>query len=426
MKITGTLFFLLLVAVFQARDLWSIGEEGEPPAETIDALKARVEELERTNRETMKRLEERIDFLEDEVLSQSAPVSAPSGQRLNVFNPQITVFGNFVARKDSRTVLNDRGMAIDNRFNLREVEADFRTVIDPWADGVVITTFDSETPGEFVAGIEEGYVILKKLPGLNSSPWGLKVKAGHFRPDFGRFNIIHTHDLPQTVLPLALQTFLGEEGLIGNGVSGQFFLPVPWQRDVVEANLEVLNGGGLPVAAENGGENPAFLGHLKWFSDLAPGHDVEIGASSYLGKYDRAGTRETRLYGLDFTYKWKPYAGGEWRSFLLGGELFRANIDGSGRRGGDPFGYYVWSQYQFNRQTYLGVRYDRTDDLEDDLVSRAISSYLSYYTTEFLRLRLGYEHVLERDIDQVGRDTVYLEMNFVFGSHPVEPYWVNR
>ena len=401
-------------------------EKADPSVDIINGLKARVEELERTNRETMKRLEAHIDFLEDEVLSQATPVSTPSGQRLNVFNPQMTVFGNFVARKDSRTVLNDQGKAVDNRFNLREVEADFRAVIDPWADGVVITTFDSETPREFVAGIEEGYIILKRLPGLNLSPWGLKIKAGHFRPDFGRFNIIHTHDLPQTVPPLALQTFLGEEGMIGNGVSGQFFLPLPWERNVVEASLEVLNGGGLPVAAENDGENPAFLGHLKWFTDLAPGHDVEIGASSYHGKYDREGRRNARLYGLDFQYKWKPYAGGEWRSFLFGGEFFRAQIDGMNRQGGDPFGYYLWSQYQFNRQTYLGVRYDRSDDLRDDLLHRAISTYLSYYTTEFLRLRLGYEHFLHGDVDPDGRDTVYMEMNFVFGSHPVEPYWVSR
>jgi hypothetical protein len=43
-----------------------------------------------------------------------------------------------------------------------------------------------------------------------------------------------------------------------------------------------------------------------------------------------------------------------------------------------------------------------------------------------LRFRLGVEHA-ESDVDTLdGRDTALLEINFIFGSHPVEPYWVNK
>jgi hypothetical protein len=54
------------------------------------------------------------------------------------------------------------------------------------------------------------------------------------------------------------------------------------------------------------------------------------------------------------------------------------------------------------------------------------AAFLTYYTTEFLRLRLGYEHTKSDVAEMDGLDTGWLELNFVFGSHPVEPYWVNR
>ena len=47
-------------------------------------------------------------------------------------------------------------------------------------------------------------------------------------------------------------------------------------------------------------------------------------------------------------------------------------------------------------------------------------------TSEFLRFRLGYEHT-DSDIATLdGLDSFFLELAFVFGAHPIDPYWVNR
>lgn len=364
----------------------------------------------------------RVEALEDELAKEraarsSAPLSA------SVFNPGITVFGNFLGRWDDQPVfLEDDPMEerIDDRFNLREVELDLRAAIDPWADGVVIGTFESEVPNEFESEIEEGYFVLKKLPVLDSAPGGLKLKAGRFRPEFGRFNYIHLHDLPQPTYPRALGTFLGEEGFIQNGLSGQFFLPVPGERQSLEAIVQVLDGGNLPLAENLEGNEIATLGHLKYFRDLSQGSNIELGLSAYEGDSDH------QLLGVDATYKWKPYASGEWRSLLVGGELFASALDDP-TLGDDPLGYYLWSQYQFDRKTYLGVRYDHAEELEDDTQETdTVGTYLTYYTTEFLRFRFVLEHT-ESDVDELdGLNTAALELNMVFGSHPVEPYWVNK
>ena len=93
----------------------------------------------------------------------------------------------------------------------------------------------------------------------------------------------------------------------------------------------------------------------------------------------------------------------------------------------DALGFYGWSQVQLTRDLYLGARYDRAEELDDSsLVTDTYGAYLSYYTTEFLRMRLGYEHT-ESDVGLLDdRDTALFELTFVFGAHPVHPYWVNR
>ncbi len=364
----------------------------------------------------------RLDALEDE-LAQERASRASVPQSASVFNPAITVFGNFLGRWDDQPVFLEDDPAeerIDDRFNLREIELDFRAAIDPWADGVVIGTFESEVPNEFETEVEEGYFVLKKLPILDSAPGGLKLKVGRFRPEFGRLNYVHLHDLPQPTYPRALGTFLGEEGFIQNGLSGQAFVPLPGESQSLEAFVQVLDGGNLPLAEDLEGNEIATLGHLKYFRDLTTTSNVELGLSAYEGDSDH------QLYGLDASYKWKPLSAGEWHSFLIGGELFASQLDDPAL-GDDPLGYYAFAQYQLTKGYYLGLRYDHAESLEDeDLETDTLGTYLTYYTTEFLRFRLGVEHT-ESDIDELdGLNTGLIEMNMVFGSHPVEPYWVNK
>jgi len=367
-------------------------------------------------------LNDRIDSLEDE-LARERQAHATPPQSASAFNPGITVFGNFFSRWDDQPVFLDddpTAARVDDNISLREVELDFRAAIDPWADGVVIATYESDVPNDFNASIEEGYVVLKKLPILDSAPGGLKVKLGRFRPEFGRFNYVHLHDLPQPTYPRALGNFLGNEGLVQEGISGQFFVPVTGEESALEATVQVLDGGEAPLAPDAEARDIASLAHLKYFRDLSSSSNVELGVSGYEADTDH------QLLGADATYKWKPLAGGEWRSFLIGGEVFASHIDDP-TLGNDPIGYYLWSQYQFDKNVYLGARYDHAEEITDETQKTdVIGTYLTYYTTEFLRFRLSLEHT-ESDVAELdGLNTAALEVNMVFGSHPVEPYWVNR
>jgi hypothetical protein len=423
--------------------------ESNRASTTIDQLRAEIALMKAQYENRLKNLETRLEELQAEMLRDAPETTAPAPTPLaatstpslaGAMNPAIAVVGNFVARADSQKVFADAGHRIDNKLLLREAEIDMRVPIDPYADGVLITSLESETPSEFSAGVEEGYVNIKKFPFLDRPPLGLKLKVGRFRPLFGNTNILHTHDLPQTFRPLPVQEFLGPEGFIADGLSANIFLPTPGKNANLDFTFDVLSGGAISISPNSDGRT-AYLGHLRYYQTFADAHDLQLGWSSYFHPKGN-GIREADIHNIDFTYRWKPNRMGDWKSFILGGEFMFGRrafpeafetpdvanaLDGSQPGTGRPFGYYLYTQWQFNRRTYAGVRWDKTDVLSDpSLQRRSITPSVSYYFSEFLRFRLNFEHRWSDLFSENKRNSVYAELNFVFGSHPSEPFWVNK
>jgi hypothetical protein len=417
--------------------------------ESLERLRAEIAAIRADYENRIRQLETKLEALQTEMLRAAPETESPvalnppavSTQTMaGALNPAISVVGNLVGRADSQKVFNGDGNRIDNKMILREAEIDMRVPVDPYADGVLITSIESETPGQFSAGVEEGYVNIKKLPFLDQPPLGLKIKAGRFRPLFGATNILHTHDLPQTYRPLPVQEFLGAEGFVRDGVSASFFLPAPGEKSSLDLTMEALTGGDIAVSP-NPDARMSYLGHLRYYQTVGDSHNFQLGWSSYL-QPEGNGIPEADIHDFDFMYRWKPGRRGEWKSFILGGELLfgRKAYPGAaetpdvarallGRQPGDgkPLGYYIFSQWQFGRRTYAGVRWDKTDVLSDPaLERRSITPFASYYFSEFLRFRLNYEHRWSDLFTEDGRNSFYGELNFVFGSHPPEPFWVNK
>lgn len=380
--------------------------------EKVEALERKVQELERKQADTV------------------------SANPLNVLNPTITVFGNLLWRLDDREVVTEEGDPIDDTVNLREVELDFRAAIDPYADGVAIVAIESEVPGEFDVSVEELLIHIKSLPVSfwETPPLGTTITLGRMRTEFGRNNRLHLHDLPQLNRPVAVQQFLGEEGHAAVGASARMFLPSPGDT-ALELTLQGFQGGHVPLAQET--SRPAWLANLRFFLPLADEHSFDVALIGFYGHNDEDGRRQSRAASLDWLYRWKPLRAGESRSFLFGGQFFYARHEFEEDTNGDeipdtgvatsPFGYYLWAQYQISRPLYLGVRWDRTDVLTDeDATLRRVQPYVSWYLSEFFRLRVAYEHTWSNLEEEDGLDSVLFEANVVFGSHPPEPFWVNK
>jgi len=395
----------------------------------IKALEADLEDVKGQNED----LKSELADVKAQQAASKPPVS------LNALNPQITAFLNGALRIDDRQVLTPSSVAIDDRPFLRTAELDFRAAVDPYADAVAIVALEDEAGTGFGADVEEGYVVVKRLPILESAPLGLKLKLGRFRAPIGNANRLHMHDLPWTTRPLPIARFLGSEngeffesGFNPVGVDADVLLPEIISGLVLELNADVVDGGSIAVSS-GAHDHPGFLGHANAFFTVHDTHDINLGASAYYeGGANRAG-----LFALDALYKWKPLAAGEFHSFVLGGELFRAdrifgidtNDDGipDVTKHTRPWAWYGFAQLQLSWHVYLGARYDYVKDIVDPaLTTQVAAGYLSYYTSEFLRFRAGYEHRWSDVPADDGVNSFIAEVNVVFGSHPTEPYWVNR
>ncbi|MBK9034680.1 MAG: hypothetical protein IPL61_26015 [Myxococcales bacterium] len=395
-------------------------------AAKVDALAADLEDVQGENEDLRSEL---VD-LRERVAASKPPTS------LTALNPQITAFLNGAARFDDRPVYTPNGDRVDDRLFMRTLEVELRAAVDPFADAVAILSLENELADGFGVDLEAGYVVIKRLPVLESAPLGLKLKVGRYRAPFGLVNRIHMHDLPWTTRPLPISRFLGNEhgelfegGWNPVGVDAEVILPEVIPGAVMEVNADVVDGGAVAISGIGADEHHhlGYLGHYNLFFTVADAHDVNLGASAYLER----GDHEARLYGVDLLYKWKPVAAGEFHSVVLGGELMMADRrftrdDGTEART-KPLAGYAFGQVQLSWHTYLGARFDLAQDVGDaSITTKVAAGYLSYYTSEFLRFRAGYEHRWSDVPADDGINSFITEVNVVFGSHPTEPYWVNR
>ncbi|HET7504444.1 MAG TPA: hypothetical protein VFK02_25655 [Kofleriaceae bacterium] len=410
---------------------------GEKPPDKPATLEARIKALE-ADLEDLKGANDDLKSELADLKAQQAASKPPAS--LNALNPQITAFLNAAMRVDDRQVRTPGGAPIDDRPFLRTAELDFRAAVDPYADAVAILALEDQAGNGFDADVEEGYVVIKRLPILESAPLGLKLKIGRYRAPIGNVNRLHMHDLPWTTRPLPISRMLGtengeffESGYNAVGADAEVILPEIIPGAVIELNTDVVDGGSIAITGGDGHDHPGYLGHANLFFTAHDTHDINLGVTGYY----EGGAHRAGLVGVDALYKWKPLAAGEFHSVVIGGELlyanrkFAADTDGDGLLDADkqtaPLSWFGFAQVQLSWHVYLGGRFDYVQDIAaPDLTTQVAAGYLSYYTSEFLRFRAGYEHRWSDLAAETGTNSFIAEVNVVFGSHPTEPYWVNR
>ncbi|MEZ4237964.1 MAG: hypothetical protein R3F59_17835 [Myxococcota bacterium] len=376
-------------------------EEPPPPdPDDLAALRARLDALEAELEQ------ERQDALlrEAEQLAAQAPPPPPTlPSSASAFNPALTAFGDVFGTLGVR----DGAVLPGSTFWMRSLELDLRADVDPFAQAVAVFAVEQEPPAlepepgagdadtdehsAFSAAPEELYVDFVSLPG------GLSVRAGGFRQPFGITNRAHPHDYPWTDLPLPLEAVLGEEGLNDVGATATWRVP-----NRLGLGLSVTGGvnGGTRFDPDGTTAVPAWIGRAEYFQ-RAGKLDLALGASG-------TGQKDDAVVGGDLMLRWRA---NQWRSVLLLAEALAEPHT-------DTTGGYAALQLQPARPVYLGVRGDWLS-VAGEPTWRA-GAFASYYTSEFLRLRAGV--LTDADALWVGN----LQLTFVWGSHPVEPYWVNR
>lgn len=233
-------------------------------------------------------------------------IAAPQ-QASNLLNPNISLIGDIRGNFG-------RDFEPDARaFQLHEAEIGIQAPIDPYARA---DAFIAISPEEGI-DLEETYITFQTLPA------GIQAKVGKFRSNFGKFNRVH---LPETQFgdrPLVTQTYFGEEGLAGVGISLSVMVPNRW----VYLNLDV-EATSLPEEAPAFGLEPPpapggaaseeelitggrrrdlmYLSRLGTFLDLGESANITLGGTYATGVYNEVGTLRTHMQGIDVTLRWQP------------------------------------------------------------------------------------------------------------------------
>lgn len=392
----------------------------ETPDDSVAALRREMEEMKRAYEERISALEQRLAQMEDgqaaapEITATTPPptpapapelIAAATGgstQSSNYFNPSIALIGNFLAVGGHNPVENLPAA------ELRESELSLQAIIDPYARADVFLAF-----GEEGVEVEEGYATFTALPA------GLLVKAGRMRTAFGKINSLHLHNLPWPDQPLPIVNLLGEEGWIGTGVSVAKLLPIG--NVFTEGTLQVFRGDAEGLFESERRSDLSYNGHYRVFADLTEAANLDVGLSYGFGPNGTAENAETRLAGLDLTYRWKPLQTGLYRSALFRGEVYRSRRE-QPEGNQTALGWYASCDYQLAKRWFVGARYEAAEHADDDsLRDTGAAGILTFWPSEFSQLRAELRRRHYSLTDETANELL-LQLQFAIGAHGAHPF----
>lgn len=299
-----------------------------------------------------------------------------------------------------------------------------------YAEGIL--TWNKEDGWD--AELEEAYAKFMNLPG------DFDIRAGRMFASVGTQNNLHSHAWDFVDANLTNVRFLGDDGLITDGVELQWTLPTSW-------NNRIIVSYGNPVAHDHDhhdehgehedgehedddhddhGDHSEEAEMALWDKDVLtaryeasfwPGDTCHFlyGASYVQGKnlFDRW----SRLYGIDFTYTWVEDAiNGE--NFVWRNELMWRDVE-TDEGGFDELGFNSTAVWSPNVDWDLALRYDWLEGATDPelaerhRISPSITRHFEAGPVEVLtRLQYSYDY----SDDHQNEHSVWLQFGFEWAS----------
>jgi hypothetical protein len=446
----------------------AVRAQGNPELEQI---RQQIQELKDTYESRIQALEKRLQAAESaaakaqdaaaqaQTSAQSAPAQPVQAQQTspNAFNPALSLilgghYANFSQDPAKATITgfqsnSDASDALGPRgFSLGETELTFSANVDHLFNGQATLSVDSDGG----LSVEEAFAQTTALGN------GLSVKGGRFFSAIGYENSVHAHAWDFVDPSLVQRAFLGGN-YSDDGLQLTWVAPLP---------VFVEIGGGVGRGANPPGSDPdkngigagTLFAHVG--DDIGSSGSYRVGVSTLRTSTDNSGTGiadlddrtgttslfrgDTRIYGVDFVYKWAPEGNPKYRNFKLVTEWFQQ------RRGGDltfddggavgigpttenftlrQSGWYLQGVYQFHPAWRVGLRYDQLDEgsweagpvasangvVRPDFTPRRYSAMVDWNPSEFSRLRLQFN----QDKSQFGLtdNQVFVQYVYSLGTH---------
>jgi len=309
----------------------------------------------------------------------------------------------------------------ENRLFPREVQLGFFGRIDPYASAVVRVSAGEE-PTQGASSSRELSVRLDEANAtLLTLPLGTTARFGLMRPRFGTLNTVHQDDLPQVDRPNVLARFFGEEELDGErGIEAFWVLPFPTYH---ELSLGVFDGDNETAFGRGSLRDPLLIGRWRTFLELQELGGLQVDVSAATGT--TADRHRNTVIGVGGKYKWIG-AGSGFPVLTLAAEglggFREMDSDSGGNARAERWGAYAYAQYDVNRRWAAGLRGDWTELPVERGREWALSPYVQFKPSEFLRFRLQYKHTEGRGAVERSAEELFLQGSFILGAHPTERF----
>ena len=272
------------------------------------------------------------------------------------------------------------------------------------------------------AELEELYLKFLHLPG------GFELKAGRLLAAVGTQNSIHNHAWKFVDADLGNVRFLGEDGLIIEGVELTWMVPTHWDDRLVVSFGDTIKH----EHEEEGGEIESDHNHSEeaeealWDKNILSARYQAIFWPSdtcqfiYGASYVTGGNfmgKNAQIYGLDFTYTWRedePLG----KQFTWRNDAMLRKV--STEEGGfEETAFSSAALYRFKPEWEMGLRYNYLEGVKDPKLPERhrISPSLSHYfflskVPSMARLQYNYDHSDERGDDH----SIWLQFGFEWGA----------
>jgi len=405
-----------LVQTLQA-ELASLKRNGTAPSNLQPSA------IQQPSDEERRRLEQELQkALQSTPPRPPSPVPRPAyetvvfgGGAYQALNPDTSVIANF------RTAFRGRRpFAAFGGSEFSEAELAFQAATDPFSR---LDTFIAVGPEG--AEIEEATLSILD-PSFLRLPKGLQFRLGLLRAPFGQLNNIHPPEQPFVDTPLAHRMWFShlpnnqpltpdnvptEGSFTGTGLSLNWLLPTG--TNVTWLTLSPLNVDNFTFSADAG--RPVWMARLRHLRELSETQTLSLGVNYAFGRNDTG--NDTRLFGVDLTYRWRPLRQGLYRSLVWQTEAYFGRRE-TGNGSVSPKGLFSLVEYQLSRTLFLGLRYDFAQAPDKSFSGRGFSLALTLFPSEFGRYRLQWNRL------KLGGRTVHeiwLQTTFSIGVHRPHP-----
>jgi len=285
-------------------------------------------------------------------------------------------------------------------FNLNYGELVISSTVGPYIDmfGAFHIAKDGMEIGELYAT-------------TRTMPYGLRLRGGKYKSEFGRINKKHQHAWSFSSIPLVFDAFFGPEGLGDEGLQLQWVAPTDFY---LMAGVEAMQGSNEFSFGDTDGVN-LMVSYLKSSFDLSDMTTMLAGVTYIQGKN---GFGDTKIYGADLTIKtnFDSYSGLLWQN-----ELLYREKPLEGGPVAEQAGLYSELIYDYNQNWSGGIRYDtifKNVPDEPEPLDR-YTAKIMYKPFEFTKLRLQYSYDKSKYFEGERKNVqeILLDLTFEAGAH---------